>query len=212
MGNRLRLRSSSDHGAERPAGIARHIGIVARVVCPAGAQGQEMDEVLARRAWGVGRVCSCRVPDLAALRCTIRNAAASVVVVAASLSEGRARESTTCVETVRGTFAFAGAARNDSRGVADAIRVRRGYGCSEPCARCPGIHATLYACPLRRWALRCHAPATVARPDSRGFAGAIKLVAPCQGRAQRCSPLQTPVGTGMLQLRIAQSRKFIAYD
>src|SRR5258708_9418962 len=163
-----------------------------------------MDEVLARRAWGVGRVCSCRVPDLAAFRCTIRNAAAPVVVVAASLSAGRARESTTCVETVRGAFAFAGASRNDSRGVADTIRVRISHGFTEPRARCPGIHETLYACPLRRCALRCHAPATVARPDSCGFAGAIKLVAPCQGRAQRCWPLQTPVARGMLQLRIAQ--------
>src|SRR5713101_1145810 len=119
MGNRLRLRSSSDHGAKRAAGLARHIGIVARVVCPAGAQRKKMDAVLARRAWGVGRVCGCRVPDLTALRCTIRNASASVIVLAASLSEGRARESTTCVEAVRGTFASAGAARNDSRSVAN---------------------------------------------------------------------------------------------
>src|SRR6266853_1647401 len=175
MGNRLRLRSSSDHGAERPAGIARHIGIVARVVCPAGVQRKEMDEVLARRAWGVGRVCGCRVPDLAALRCTIRNAAASVVVVAASLSEGRARASTTCVETVRGTFAFAGAARNDSRGVADTIRVCGSHGFSESCARCPGIHATLYARPLRWCGLRCHAPASTPRAHSRSFAGALKI-------------------------------------
>src|SRR5258708_11961892 len=133
-----------------------------------------MDEVLARRAWGVGRVCSCRVPDLAAFRCTIRNAAAPVVVVAASLSAGRARESTTCVETVRGAFAFAGASRNDSRGVADTIRVRISHGFTEPRARCPGIHETLYACPLRRCALRCPASAPTARANSDGFAGALK--------------------------------------
>src|SRR5260370_31027089 len=115
MGNRLRLRSSSDHGPKRAAGLARHIGIVARLVCPAGAQRQEMDEVLARRTWSVDRVCDFRVPDLVALRRTIDNTAAPVVVVAASLSESRACESAARVQDVRGTRASAGAARNDSR-------------------------------------------------------------------------------------------------
>src|SRR5260370_9214689 len=151
-----------------------------------------MDEVLARRAWGADCVCGFRVPDLAALRCTIRNAAAPVVVVAASVSAGRARESAACIETVRGAFAFAGAARNDSRGVADTIRVCGSHGFSEPFARCPGIHATLYPRPLRWCALRCHAPATVARSDSRGFSGAIKLGPPCKGKAEPGCPPTSP--------------------
>src|SRR5258708_19822451 len=128
-----------------------------------------MDEVLARRAWGADCVCGFRVPDLAALRCTIRNAAAPVVVVAASVSAGRARESAACIETVRGAFAFAGAARNDSRGVADTIRVCGSHGFSEPFARCPGIHATLYPRPLRCSPFRSPPPAPFPRSHSPDF-------------------------------------------
>src|SRR5258708_13144860 len=115
-----------------------------------------MDEVLARRAWGGDCVWRFRVPDLAALRCTIRNAAAPVVVVAASVSAGRARESAACIETVRGAFAFARAARNDSRGVADTIRVCGSHGFSEPFAPCPGTPATLSPPPLRCGSFRSH--------------------------------------------------------
>jgi len=49
-----------------------------------------MDEVLARRAWGVVAFAVVAFLILLRFECTIRNAAASVVVVAASLSDGRA--------------------------------------------------------------------------------------------------------------------------
>src|SRR5260370_40865929 len=103
-----------------------------------------MDEVLARRAWGADCVCGFRVPDLAALRCTIRNAAAPVVVVAASASAGRARECASGIETVRHAFAFACVARRDSRWGVDMLSV---CGCrvfSQPCHLSPEIHGSFY--------------------------------------------------------------------
>src|SRR5260370_8447445 len=115
MGNRLRLRTPSNPGAGCAAELARYVGIAARVVRPAVEQRQKVDEVLAGRAWGVDLAHGYRVPDLAALRGTIRNAGAAVVVVAASITEGRACESTTCVQALHGTFAFPRPARIISR-------------------------------------------------------------------------------------------------
>src|SRR5712691_7501104 len=110
MGDRLRLRAPDGDGANGAAQFARLFGFAARLVRTAAAPRQTMDEVLAQRAWCADSPYCSGVPDLAPLRSTVRDAAAAVVVVADSVTEGGALKSSTCVWVVCSTFACAGAA------------------------------------------------------------------------------------------------------
>src|SRR5713101_2912124 len=123
MGNRLRLRAPGGARAESAAGLARFIGIVARLVRTAAAQRQKVDEVLARRAWSADSTRGSGVSDFAPLRCTVCDTAAPVVVVATAVTEGGALESSARVGAVCGVIACAGAARTAARGVADTVRI-----------------------------------------------------------------------------------------
>jgi len=122
--------------------------------------------------------------------------AAFVVVVAASVTEGGAFESSACIGAVRGAFACAGAAGTDARSVANAVRIRGRRDAPNLAPAVLGIHATLRPHTLRRRALRCDAFAPAPRPDSRGSAGALKTdyVLPRMGGAM-LRPLQTRIGT-----------------
>src|SRR5713226_382906 len=108
MGDRLRLRAPDGDGANVAAQFARFFGFAARLVRTAAAPRQKVDEVLAQRAWCADSTHGSGVPDLAPLRCTDGYPAATVVVVAASVTEGGAFESSACVWVVCLTFACAG--------------------------------------------------------------------------------------------------------
>src|SRR5467141_2454602 len=170
MGDRLRLRASNGAGAGSAARFARLVGIVARLVQKATTPRQKLDEVLARGAQRADPAGARRVLDFAAIRCAFRYGAAPAAVVAASVGEDSAHESSACLAVVCGTASNAGATGTEARGDADTVRMCRRRGFAESRADCARIHATLCSRALRRRALRYNALARVARPGSRGIA------------------------------------------
>src|SRR5260370_40732348 len=100
MGDRLRLRAPDGDGAILAAQFARLFGLAARLVRTAAGAGQKVGEVLAQRAWCADSTHGSGVPDLAPLRCTDGYPAATAVVVADSVTEDGAFESSACVWVV----------------------------------------------------------------------------------------------------------------
>src|SRR5580704_19624240 len=162
-----------------------------------------MDPVVAIPAWHAGLFSARRsgaFPLHVALQFDFAADSPRASVPAVPRAAIRSNEPSTRFATLRRTSAYAGEAGPLAFRFANAFRIRGGRELAESRSGRPRVHGDLFPCALWRRALRYHPPAPTPRSSPLGAARPL-----ISSHSDECL---SPV----LQLRIAQRRKFTAYD